>query len=342
MNVEPLQEWLNPEWERFVAGHEHATFFHQLGWKQAVEHGYGLRSHYLLARNRNGVFGVLPLFEVHHLRQGKGLVSVPFASVAGVCATTAEAQQALLHRAVELARKTGARYLELRQLNERLENLDCNEQYVTSLLKLDADPEKVWKGFRSEIRNRVRKAEKSGLEVEQGGAEFLPDFYRVYRTHMRELGTPAHPLRFLQEVLQAFPEATRLFLVKLDGETVGGMFVLLHRNVAINMWASCLTAYGKLSPNNLLYWHAIKFAAERGFEWFDFGRSVRDSGPFVFKKRWGTEHRPLYYHYFLNKIARVPEAPGTNAGENWFANVWKRLPQPVTNHLGPVIRKHIP
>jgi len=72
------------EWDAFVRTCEDGSPFHLTAWKRAVESAYGLRSHYLLARNGDALVGVLPLFEVRGLLGGRGLVSVPFAVYGGI------------------------------------------------------------------------------------------------------------------------------------------------------------------------------------------------------------------------------------------------------------------
>ena len=74
---------------------------------------------------------------------------------------------------------------------------------------------------------------------------------------------------------------------------------------------------------------------------FDFGRSKRGTGAFEFKKHWGFEPEPLHYEFHLRHGASVPDINPLNPKFRLFVALWKRLPLPVANLLGPRIVKHL-
>src|SRR5262245_3354312 len=83
------------EWDAFVEASPRGTFFHLLGWRDLLEAAFGFRTHYLAARRDGRLVGVLPLGEVPLGLRGRGLLSLPFAVEAGVCAADDAAQHAL-------------------------------------------------------------------------------------------------------------------------------------------------------------------------------------------------------------------------------------------------------
>ncbi|MEN8167640.1 MAG: FemAB-like protein, partial [Pseudomonadota bacterium] len=94
--------------------------------------------------------------------------------------------------------------------------------------------------------------------------------------------------------------------------------------------------------NLLLYWEALRYAGNRGYKYFDFGRSTRDSGTFRFKQQWGAMPKTLYWHYWLNRTNELPLLNPTNPKYSMMINTWKRLPVVVTKLLGPMIVKNLP
>ena len=50
----------------------------------------------------------------------------------------------------------------------------------------------MWEVIDRKVRNQIRKAEKSALTVERGGAELVGEFYTVFTRNMRDLGTPVY------------------------------------------------------------------------------------------------------------------------------------------------------
>ena len=82
-------------------------------------------------------------------------------------------------------------------------------------------------------------------------------------------------------------------------------------------------------------------AVERGVQVFDYGRSKKDSGSYRFKKHWGFEEEPLFYQYHLVRAQSMPNLSPTNAKYRMFIDLWKRLPLPVSQHLGPLIARNL-
>ena len=64
----------------------------------------------------------------------------------------------------------------------------------------------MWKRFNAKLRNQIRKAVKSGLTATWSGIEGLADFYQVFATNMRDLGSPVHSRRFFAAIFEEFPE----------------------------------------------------------------------------------------------------------------------------------------
>src|SRR5262249_59360503 len=82
------------EWDAFVRASGEGSPFHLIAWKRAVERTFGLRAHYLMAREQERLVGVLPLFEARELFGRRALISVPYAVYGGGCATSGAAPRA--------------------------------------------------------------------------------------------------------------------------------------------------------------------------------------------------------------------------------------------------------
>ena len=92
----------------------------------------------------------------------------------------------------------------------------------------------------------------------------------------------------------------------------------------------------------LLYWTVLESVIEQGYKVFDFGRASKDSGSYRFKRQWGAEEQPLTWHYVLNEGSEIPRINPDNPKYRFAMNVWRRLPVPVANILGPQVVKHLP
>ena len=345
MEIAELRTGEEDAWDSYVYESDASTFYHQIGWRNVVLKTYGHKPRYLVARGDDGgIVGVLPMFLMESRVFGRKLVSVPFAPYGGVCADDAGVGRALVEEGVGVARDEGVDYFEIRGLSddERYEGgLVTNDTYFTLVMRLEQDPELVWQRFNRKVRNATRKAMKSGLGVVTG-ADYVRDFYRIYARNMRDLGAPVHAHSFYANLQEEFPEQTRIAVVRCDGRVIAGIFLLYFRDTVISGWASSDKSYQRFNPNNLLYWAVIKDSCEGGYEYFDFGRSIADSGTYRFKKPWGAEVAQLCYQYYLNRAKKMPDTSQISPKRKMFAEVWRRMPVSLAERVGPMLRRSFP
>jgi FemAB-related protein (PEP-CTERM system-associated) len=285
------------------------------------------------------ITGVLPLVEIKSLLFGRTLTSLPFVNFGGVLAVEPEAETALLEAAAALARAHGCRHVELRHVGRHFADLPCKQHKVTMRLPLG---EGMWERIDRKARNQVRKAQKSNLTVERGGAELLPAFYEVFARNMRDLGTPVYSIRFFHEVMQAFPSRTRIIVVRLQGKPVAAGFTYRTGGMTEIPWASSIREFNSLCPNHLLYWHAIETAVSEGVSMFDFGRSTPGEGTFKFKEQWGAAPVDLHWEYWLPGGGELPDQSPKNPKFRLAIETWKHLPLWAANTLGPKVVRGIP
>lgn len=301
--------------------------------------GHGDRS--LVALRDGEVCGLLPLMHLRHWLFGTSNVSLPWLDYGGVVASDADVAQALLDAATAQARTDRASFVELRSVDPTFPVLPVRQGKVTFWLSL-RDADAVWRGLNGKVRNQVRKAQKAGLTCDFGREELLPDFYRVFARNMRDLGTPVWGITLFEKILEAFPKSAEVTLVRLGQKPIGGGLVVSFKDTVYMPSASSLRPYFHLCPNTLLYWEVIRLACERGYRFFDFGRSTVGSGPYHFKKQWGALVKPLNWQYILldgKKIHRLePSSPLVKV----LMELWKRLPVRFATWLGPRIVRHLP
>jgi FemAB-related protein (PEP-CTERM system-associated) len=344
-------------WDAYVCSHPKACLYHLSIWLRVIHKTYG-HSVYGLAATEvvSGLIaGVLPLVHMKHPLFGNKLVSMPFFDMGGVLADTPAIEKDLLGHALSLAQDLGAKSLELRHAaplamlsGELCLKLDFNSQpvhcftasrKVRMLLDLPGSSDALMKSFKSKLRNQINRPLKEGLKVKSGGAELVDEFYQVFLENMRDLGSPVHAKRLFENVVAEFQDKARIFLVHKAGLPLAAALTVGFNGTLENPWASALRRYSQLSPNMLLYWGMLDYAAQNAFALFNFGRSTPGEGTFKFKEQWGAHPGPLYWHSIGGKNS---EDGGGDVGRfKAAAAVWKGLPVWVTKILGPPLRKHI-
>jgi len=329
-------------WTRFVDAHRDASVYHMYRWRDVFERAFGHRTEYLMARRGRIVVGVLPLVEFRSWWFGRFMVSLPFVNYGGVLAVEREAARALLETAHRLAAERGLAHVELRHRDPQFPGSPSKSHKVAMKLALAGDPDAMWSALDRKVRNQVRKAEKSDLSCAIGGEELVDEFYPVFATNMRDLGTPVYAKKFFTEVVSIFHERTTVFVVRKGTQAIGAGIAIRHRESVEMPWASSLKAYRALCANNLLYWSVIKHAIATGARTFDFGRSTPDEGTYHFKKQWGAEAESLCWEYALTNGRSVPDQSPKNPKFALAIRMWKRLPLAVAGLVGPPIVRSIP
>jgi len=300
-----------------------------------MQQAYGNRPYYLRAQRGGEVVGVLQLVLQKSLLFGTHLSSLPYLDAAGILADDAAATCALIAEARRLMEEVGAKWVELRHAEAGTETLPSRTDKVTLRLPLPSDAQVLWKAFTPKVRNQVRKGERGGLSVEQGGRELLEAFHAVYARTMRDLGSPPHSLRFFRLVAEHFGDAVRLFAVRQGETPLAASFTLTDAQAMRVPWAASDWRFRNLNANMLLYWHMLKSACESGSPCFDFGRSTRESGTYRFKGQWGADEVPLHWQYLLPAGGSVPEMRPDNPKYRLLVGLWRRLPVSVARLVGP-------
>jgi FemAB-related protein (PEP-CTERM system-associated) len=330
-------------WDSFVQSAQDATAYHQLKWKTVITKSFGHQCHYFGAIDNNGAWqGVLPLVHMRSKFFGNFLISVPFVNYGGLLYKNDSAAGTLLEEAERLRRSLGATHIELRHVVQIPKGIPTRQHKVTMILDLAIDVEAQWRTFNAKLRNQIRKAQKSGLQFVAGHLELLDGFYEVFARNMRDLGTPVYPKNFFHNILEAFPESTRIFAVYHNTKIIAAGIGSCFRKTLEIPWASSINDYKILCPNNMLYWEAIQFAIRNGFNKFDFGRSTLNEGTYNFKRQWGAQPVQLYWQYLMDGQNSIPDLNPSNPRYQTAIRIWQRLPLPVTRLLGPMIVRNIP
>jgi FemAB-related protein (PEP-CTERM system-associated) len=324
-------------WQEYVEAHSQATNYHRWNWKDVIEQSFGWPTFYLMAEEDGKVQGILPLAWQKSRIFGNFITSLPFFNAGGILANGFAAEQALLDRAIELARSVGAEVHDFHNGDIRTKTTK-----VTFVLRVEPDQEKMWHDLGTKMRTKVRKSTSFGLTAEFGGVELLDNFYAVFSENMRKLGTPVYGRNFFEEIFHLFPEDTHLCVVRHQNAAVAVSLLSGFRDRIEAVWSSSLPQSLALKPNFFLYWNLLCFAGQRGYHLFDFGRSSVGSGTHQFKVQWGAQTVPLYWDYWLSDGKNLPELNPHNPKYRMAIWLWQRLPLPLTRLIGPGIVRCLP
>lgn len=327
------------QWDAFVEACPEATFFHRAGWKTVIEKAFGHRTHYLLAERNGTIVAVLPLTEIKSRLFGHSLISNAFCVYGGIAATDEESRNALDSHAQALARELNVGHLEYRQRNAFHSDWESRDLYFTFRKPIDQDLEQNMLAIPRKQRAMVRKGIKNGLisELDSG----VDRFFSLFSDNVKRHGTPALPKRYFSLLREVFGKDCEILSVLHDGQLISSVLTFYFRDEVLPYYAGDRAEARHLAANDFKYWELIRMGCERGYRLFDYGRSKRGTGQYDFKMNWGFEPTPLHYEYFLVNATSVPEHNPLNPKYRLFIQLWRKLPLPIANALGPHIVKNL-
>ncbi|MFO6447447.1 FemAB family XrtA/PEP-CTERM system-associated protein [Erythrobacter sp. NE805] len=317
-----------------------ASLFHRPAWLKAVEAGTGQRAAGLLAERLGTITGWLPLTEVRSALFGKALVSSGFGVGGGILAEDERTARGLVEVAQGHALAGSFASIELRggAIPEGWES--WSDRHCGFERELAADDEAELLAIPRKARAEVRKGLGFGHRVTVGRSPSdLAAHYACYSASVRNLGTPVFPRALFRAMLEAFPETSDILTVWQDEIPLASVLSFYHDGAVMPFWGGGVHAARAARANEVMYYELMRHARRQGMTRFDFGRSKTGSGPYSFKKNWGFAPQPLTYAAWTAPGARERNIDPTDAGYSRKIELWKKLPLPVANAIGPWIAR---
>lgn len=184
-------------------------------------------------------------------------------------------------------------------------------QRETYMLDLRMGLAALWKNLEQRGRYEVKKATKLGVVIESvSDRRLMDDFYPMLEaTYGRHHAISPHPKHFFLALHDRLvPHGMmEVLAAKHDGRVIAiGLFVHDEREIRFMSGAS-LAEYHQLRPNNLMQWHLISWAAQRGLSRYDLGGKGHATID-KFKETFG----PTVHSYTYFWTARPPLAFARN------------------------------
>ena len=339
-----ILELSDTRWSDFTARHPAATPFHHPDWARLVADCYDFRAFAIIAADEIGdIRAGLPIVEVHHPFRRPRWVALPFTDHCPPLVSGASDESALIQVAQDARGDAGVRSIEVR--GPLAGAPPTGHAALRHVLTLDPDPAVVYAGFHhSQVQRNIRRAEREGLTLRTGSSreDLLETFYGLHLATRRRQGVPIQPRRFFHLLWERIvaPGLGSVLIVESSNRPIAAaIFLSWNRTVVYKFGASDAQAWS-LRPNHLLFWNAIRTACERGYRWFDFGRTdAGQEGLRAFKLSWGAREEPLVYR----ALGDAPEqSTDTDRPANrLLAAVIRRGPAMVCRATGEVLYRYV-
>jgi len=186
----------------------------------------------------------------------------------------------------------------------------------TILVNLECTEEELFKSIDRDCRRCIRRGIEQGIEISEArNLEDLEQFYYLNVEHAKRSGIKIYPYSYFISLWNHFVPIGKLviFISRRKDKPLAGLLCLMYnRTVHVyRLGDSDYARANKLYAYYPLTWHAIKWAQERGFKYFDWtGVELYkiDAGYqkaltiYRFKKKWG---KLVEFHDYM-KAFRSP------------------------------------
>lgn len=328
-------------WDKIV-DNSSSKIYHRYDWGKLLNEVHGHRLIYIWDNE-----GVFPLAYVKSIIFKNRLISLPFADYGGPCTNHLKTADSLVTQAEIAAMDLDVDFIEIRSPNEEFHQIFYRHgflkrnDYFTYVLSLNKNIDDLWDTIGKKNRNMVRKAEKNNVEIVKAkNQNDLKIFYALYLKTMKKLGSPPQPYQFFKTLWTLFyPGGIILLLAKHEDKYISGSLYFLHKNTIHHSYNCSLPDYESIGQNNLIQWHIIEWGSQNGFTSLDFGRTRKNAGNVLFKKRWNGELKlmPYFYKFYKKELKQREEIRYER-----LSNIWaKYMPEILANKIGPKIIRHI-
>jgi hypothetical protein len=173
------------------------------------------------------------------------------------------------HRGIALLEVGGAYFSEAELASKGYEIHQTRSYRVD----LSAGESGVWKNLKPAMRNKVRKAEKQGITVTEDTPPDFPSLFfdMLRQVFLRQASVPTYSLGLIDTVVRVLSQSGNLKTLTAwhNGAALSSL-ILLTDDKAAYFWggASYETAF-PVGANDLIHWHALRFATRRGLLVYD-------------------------------------------------------------------------
>lgn len=167
-----------------------------------------------------------------------------------------------------------------------------------------SESEDIWSNLDSTVRNRIRNAEKYGIEVRRGKTEdLISEFEKIYNQRMDSLSASEYYFfdkEFFDYLFEHLDDNLELFYAVYEGKIIAACDILTYKNRLHYHLSASLDEYRKLPSVNLLIWEVMKWGQEKGYEVLNLGGGLgsKEDGLYRFKRGF---NRKNVFDFFVGK-----------------------------------------
>ena len=310
-----LEEKYNEAYEEFLLKSAITLFYASNEYRKLLKSFLPIEDYYFIAVNeKREIVGALPSFLIRGKEMGNILNSLPFYGSNGSIIeyeNNGKVKEALLGAFQQFGHNNNCISMTIitspfeKDLDFYETNLkyDFRDQRIGLITRLPKNgpylSDELMRLVHYKTRN-IRKALKTGVTVACGGTH--ADFAFLAETHlmnMKAIGGIPKPYAFFEQIplMLEYGKHYEIFTAYINGLRVAALLLFYFNKTVEYFTPVVLEEYRTFQPLSLIIFEAMKHAARKEFNWWNWGGTwSSQNGLYRFKKRWGTEEKPYFYY----------------------------------------------
>lgn len=325
MNLKPVprNEVDKELWDAFADVSDEAWLYHRFDLQDTMSTWRGKHDSSFAVIDSSSEGKILAVMPLHILEDSKGKI-VALHSVGGpACDNNTRENQKLkvldfiMDHLKSMALKFDAQRIDVilspmapayrgarcPRVNPLLQTGFHNSLTQTYVINLQNSEEEIWEKMHKQCRTHIRKAEKEGCAVREASTfSDIETYYEIHCETYHRTGVPPHPFEYFKLIWENCTTKgySYFFLAERNGHIIAADNEAYYKNAMSGWTAAGRDEASKIGANNLLHWHAIRWAQKKGCEWYESGEGFPDitqgkeKGLTDFKKSFGGEMYPFY------------------------------------------------
>ena len=185
-------------------------------------------------------------------------------------------------------------------------NITYNSKTVYMELE---NEEQIWSSLKSTCRNRIRKAQNSGIKIKNGfSSAMFEDFKKIYKETMdRDTAEEYYYFSdvFFEDIKENLKHNATLVIAYLDNVAIDAVLIIYNGKNAHYHLGGTLNDYMNLGAHNYVLYEAALLSLRKGFKKFHLGGGYGgDDSPLLRFKRTFNKNGDLDF-YIGKKIYNI-------------------------------------
>ena len=145
------------------------------------------------------------------------------------------------------------------------------EPFFTYFIPIHDGTEKCWKQLKKNVRNDITRGERGGVTFREGGKDEALIIYDSLHERFKEQGMefPLTKRYFIDIFNEFYPEKLRIFVINYKGDIVGGLIMVLYKDLASHWQGAAKTNVKGVALTDFLQWNTIKWSIENNYKRYE-------------------------------------------------------------------------